>query len=83
MNVGKIVLVVCMLLAGLSTARAGSITLSQNSYSFSDGGEFTAVTSPSISLSNYAPKRSLVKDLKHSASNRPWNFLPALLIPMC
>ena len=55
MNGGKIVLVVCMLLAGLSTARAGSITLYQNSYSFSDGGEFTAKTSPDNFLSNYAP----------------------------
>ena len=55
MNVGKIVLVVCMLLAGLSTARAGSVTLYQNSYSYSDGGEFTAVTSPNSFLSDYAP----------------------------
>ena len=54
MNVGKIVLMVCMLLAGLSTARAGSVTLYQNSYSYSDGGEFTAVTSPNSFLGNYA-----------------------------
>lgn len=59
MNGGKIVLVVCMLLAGLSTARAGSITLYQNSYSYSDGGEFTAVTSPDNFLSKYAPTATL------------------------
>ena len=59
MNSGKIVLVVCMLLAGLATARAESVTLYQNSYSFSDGGEFTAVTSPSSFLGSYAPAATL------------------------
>lgn len=76
MNVGKIVLVVCMLLAGLSTARAGSITLSQNSYSFSDGGEFTAVTSPSISLSDYAPTALLGKGFETFCVQSTVEFSP-------
>lgn len=57
MNGGKIVLVVCMLLAGLSTARAQSVTLDINNYSFGngsiDGGEFTANTSQNF-LGSYA-----------------------------
>ncbi len=48
-----------MLLAGVSTARANSIALFTNSYSYGSGGEyggeFTAHTSPNNFLSNYAP----------------------------
>ena len=59
MNRGKLVLVICMLLAGLSTARAQSVSLYESSYSYSDGGEFTAYTSPNSFISNYSTKATI------------------------
>ncbi|MDE2028894.1 MAG: PEP-CTERM sorting domain-containing protein [Candidatus Omnitrophica bacterium] len=59
MNFSKIILVVFMLLAGLSTARAQSVTLYQNIYSYKDGGEFTAKTNPNDFMSAYAPEATL------------------------
>jgi hypothetical protein len=43
------------LLAGVSTAKANSIVLTSNPYTFKNGGEFTAVTTPAgIFNGNYA-----------------------------
>lgn len=50
-----LLLVVCMFLAGLSTARAQLVMVAQNGYSYGDGGEFTAYTSPNSFTNLYAP----------------------------
>ncbi|MGA2605776.1 MAG: hypothetical protein ABSC18_18380 [Verrucomicrobiota bacterium] len=55
MKSGKLILVGCVLLAGFSTAKANSIVLDENSYSYSDGGEFTAFTSPDNFVGSYVP----------------------------
>ncbi|MDE1921008.1 MAG: hypothetical protein KGI24_06105 [Candidatus Omnitrophica bacterium] len=59
MKINKILLAAGMLLAGLSTARAQNVILDQNIYSYRDGGEFTAHTTPNNFLDNYAPSAIL------------------------
>jgi hypothetical protein len=59
MKSGKIYLAIFMLLLGASTAKAQNVTLYQNAYSYSDGGEFTAYTTPNNFLSYYAPEATL------------------------
>lgn len=49
------VLAACILLAGFSTAKANSIVLTETAYSYGDGGEFNAVTTPNSFLGSYAP----------------------------
>jgi hypothetical protein len=52
------VLAACLLLAGVSTAKANSIVLTENAYTYQGvnlaGGEFNAVTTPDSFLSSYA-----------------------------
>jgi hypothetical protein len=43
------------LLVGVSTAKANSIVLNETAYSYGDGGEFNAVTTPDNFLGSYAP----------------------------
>ena len=59
MKRAKLILVGCLLLTGFSTAKANSITLYENAYSYSDGGEFTAFTSPDNFLGNFAAVATL------------------------
>jgi hypothetical protein len=58
MKSGKLILVGCVLLAAVSTARANSITLYKNAYTYGSGntygGEFLAYTTPDNFAADYA-----------------------------